>query len=119
MCRAGEELGYKVGDINAGLQDGGFTLADTTTTTGILNYDGDINAGLQDGGFTLADTTTTAGTVSYATKWEISTPGCRTVGSHQRIFMDKELTAVPFGVTTSVFCCRKPEAIRKTGARSL
>ena len=33
---------------------------------------------------------------------------------HQRIFMDKELTVVPFVVTTSVFCCRKPEAIRKT-----
>ena len=32
----------------------------------------------------------------------------------QRILMDKELTAVLFGVTTSVFCCRKPEGIRKT-----
>ena len=33
---------------------------------------------------------------------------------HQRIFMYKELTAAPFVVTTSVFCCRKPEAVRKT-----
>ena len=32
----------------------------------------------------------------------------------QRIFMDKELTVAPFVITTSVFCCRKPEAIRKT-----
>ena len=37
-----------------------------------------------------------------------------TVGQNQRIFMDKELTAAPFVVTTSLFCCRKPEAIRKT-----
>jgi hypothetical protein len=34
LHRAGEELGYKVGDINAELQDGGFTLSDTTTTAG-------------------------------------------------------------------------------------
>ena len=31
----------------------------------------------------------------------------------QRIFMDKELTVAPFVITTSVFCCRKPEALRK------
>ena len=36
------------------------------------------------------------------------------MGGVQRIFMHKELTAAPFVVTTSVFCCRKPEAIRKT-----
>ena len=35
-------------------------------------------------------------------------------GSTQRIFMYKELTMAPFVITTSVFCCRKPEAIRKT-----
>ena len=34
--------------------------------------------------------------------------------SSQRIFIYKELTAAPFVVTTSVYCCRKPEAIRKT-----
>ena len=33
---------------------------------------------------------------------------------NQRIFMDKELTVAPFVITKSVFCCRKPEAIRKT-----
>ena len=33
---------------------------------------------------------------------------------NQRIFMDKELTVAPFVITTSVFCCRKPETIRKT-----
>ena len=36
------------------------------------------------------------------------------MGPKQRIFMDKELTVAPFVITTSVFCCRKPEAIRKT-----
>ena len=39
---------------------------------------------------------------------------CRSVRYNQRIFMYKELTAAPFVVSTSVFCCRKPEAIRKT-----
>ena len=34
--------------------------------------------------------------------------------THQRIFMYKELTVALFVITTSVFCCRKPEAIRKT-----
>jgi hypothetical protein len=34
VYRAGEELGYKVGDFNGDLQDGGFTVADTTTVSG-------------------------------------------------------------------------------------
>ena len=35
-------------------------------------------------------------------------------GFKQRIFMDKELTVAPFVISTSVFCCRKPEVIMKT-----
>ncbi len=37
VYRAGEELGYKVGDFNGDLQDGGFTVADTTTVSGREN----------------------------------------------------------------------------------
>jgi hypothetical protein len=36
VFRAGEELGYKVGDINGDLQDGGFAFLDTTTTAGTV-----------------------------------------------------------------------------------
>jgi hypothetical protein len=36
VFRAGEELGYKVGDINGDLQDGGFAFSDTTTTSGTV-----------------------------------------------------------------------------------
>ena len=44
-------------------------------------------------------------------KTEAVTVGADTpVYLYQRIFMYKELTAAPFVVTTSVFCCRKPEA---------
>ncbi len=31
---AGQELGQPVGDLNAGLQDGGFAIPDTTTSSG-------------------------------------------------------------------------------------
>ena len=43
----------------------------------------------------------------------------RSNSSQQRIFMDKELTVAPFIITTSVFCCRKPEAIRGKRHQSL
>jgi hypothetical protein len=34
---AGQELGYPAGDINAELQDGGFSVPDTTTCSGTLS----------------------------------------------------------------------------------
>ena len=34
FLRAGEELGYPVGDINGAVEDGGFTLSHTTTHRG-------------------------------------------------------------------------------------